>query len=102
MCATRRTGQSNEVFSETDNVDMPVSPYAATKKACELLAYTYYHLYKFPIAGLRFFTVYGPNGRPDMAPFKFVDRVFRGAEIQHCRVGRCVLARSRLTCCRHA
>jgi UDP-glucuronate 4-epimerase len=69
-------------FSEDEVVDHPVSPYAATKKACELLAYTYYHLYKLNISALRFFTVYGPRGRPDMAPFKFIDRVSRGVEIQ--------------------
>jgi len=63
-------------------VDTPVSQYAATKKACELLAYTYHHLYRLNISALRFFTVYGPRGRPDMAPFKFIDRVSRGVEIQ--------------------
>lgn len=73
---------ANEEFSEADNVDEPISPYAATKKACELIAYTYHHLYKMNITGLRFFTVYGPRGRPDMAPFIFVDRVSRGLEIQ--------------------
>ena len=55
---------------------------AATKKACELLAYTYHHLYRLNVTGLRFFTVYGPRGRPDMAPFKFIDRVSRGLELQ--------------------
>lgn len=69
-------------FSEEEAVDRPDSPYAATKKACELLAYTYHHLYKLNVTGLRFFTVYGPRGRPDMAPFKFIDRVSRGLEIQ--------------------
>ncbi|CAN0330962.1 unnamed protein product, partial [Scytosiphon promiscuus] len=69
------------VFSETDAVDFPVSPYAATKKSCELMAYTYHHLYDLQISGLRFFTVYGPRGRPDMAPYKFIDLVFRGQEI---------------------
>jgi UDP-glucuronate 4-epimerase len=75
-------GSDKDVFRETDVVDYPVSPYAATKKACELLAFTYHSLYKLNIAGLRFFTVYGPSGRPDMAPFKFVDRVSRGIAIQ--------------------
>jgi len=75
-------GSKSTFFSEEENVDNPVSPYAATKKACELLAYTYHHLYKLNVSGLRFFTVYGPRGRPDMAPFKFVDRVSRGVEIQ--------------------
>lgn len=75
-------GSKKSVFSETDSVDHPVSPYAATKKTCELLAYTYHHLYKMNIAGLRFFTVFGPRGRPDMAPLKFVDRISRGIPIQ--------------------
>jgi len=69
-------------FSETDNVDFPISPYAATKKACELLAYTYHHLYSLKCTGLRFFTVYGPCGRPDMAPFLFVDAIFQGREFK--------------------
>jgi len=69
-------------FSEEESVDNPVSPYAASKKACELLAYTYHHLYNLNVSALRFFTVYGPRGRPDMAPFKFIDRVSRGMEIQ--------------------
>eukprot|EP00547_Thalassionema_nitzschioides_P016518 CAMPEP_0194239612 /NCGR_PEP_ID=MMETSP0158-20130606/6019_1 /TAXON_ID=33649 /ORGANISM="Thalassionema nitzschioides, Strain L26-B" /LENGTH=392 /DNA_ID=CAMNT_0038974121 /DNA_START=174 /DNA_END=1352 /DNA_ORIENTATION=- len=75
-------GSKSTFFSEDEAVDHPVSPYAATKKACELLAYTYHHLYKLNVTGLRFFTVYGPRGRPDMAPFKFIDRVSRGVEIQ--------------------
>lgn len=75
-------GSKSTFFSEQENVDNPVSPYAASKKACELLAYTYHHLYNLNITGLRFFTVYGPRGRPDMAPFKFIDRVSRGVEIQ--------------------
>ena len=75
-------GSKSTFFSEDEAVDNPVSPYAATKKACELLAYTYHHLYKLNVTGLRFFTVYGPRGRPDMAPFKFIDRVSRGVEIQ--------------------
>merc|ERR1711884_751657 len=75
-------GSKNSFFSEDEIVDNPVSPYAASKKACELLAYTYHHLYNLNVSGLRFFTVYGPRGRPDMAPFKFIDRVSRGLEIQ--------------------
>ena len=59
-------------FSEHDNVDHPVSLYAASKKANELMAHSYSHLYRLPVTGLRFFTVYGPWGRPDMALFKFV------------------------------
>jgi UDP-glucuronate 4-epimerase len=62
-------------FATTDNVDRPISLYAATKKANELLAYTYSHLYRIPTTGLRFFTVYGPWGRPDMAYFKFVNTI---------------------------
>lgn len=58
-------------FSETDNVDNPISPYAATKKSCELLCHTYCHLYDFSISCLRFFTVYGPRQRPDLAIYKF-------------------------------
>lgn len=75
-------GSSSAYFSEEEAVDNPVSPYAASKKACELLSYTYHHLYKLNVTGLRFFTVYGPRGRPDMAPFKFIDRVSRGIELQ--------------------
>ncbi len=75
-------GSKSTYFSENENVDNPVSPYAASKKACELLAYTYHHLYNLNVSALRFFTVYGPRGRPDMAPFKFIDRVSRGVQIQ--------------------
>eukprot|EP00980_Cylindrotheca_fusiformis_P028762 scaffold22642_cov134-Cylindrotheca_fusiformis.AAC.17 len=75
-------GSKSSYFSEEENVDNPVSPYAASKKACELLAYTYHHLYQLNVSALRFFTVYGPRGRPDMAPFKFIDRISRGIEIQ--------------------
>ncbi|HEY4114906.1 MAG TPA: SDR family NAD(P)-dependent oxidoreductase [Rhizomicrobium sp.] len=63
-------------FSETDTVNRPVSLYAATKRANELMAQTYAHLYRVPASGLRFFTVYGPWGRPDMAYFKFTDAIF--------------------------
>lgn len=75
-------GSTSTYFSEEENVDNPVSPYAASKKACELLSYTYHHLYNLNVSALRFFTVYGPRGRPDMAPFKFIDRVSRGLELQ--------------------
>ena len=68
-------------FSEHDNVDHPVSLYAATKKANELMAHSYAHLYKLPCTGLRFFTVYGPWGRPDMALFKFTKGILEGASI---------------------
>lgn len=68
-------------FEETDFVDNPVSLYAATKKSNELMAYTYSHLYHIPVTGLRFFTVYGPMGRPDMAYYKFLDLFFSNSEI---------------------
>ena len=69
-------GQNRKVpFSTQDRVDHPVSLYAATKKANELMAHSYSHLYNLPTTGLRFFTVYGPWGRPDMAYFKFVDAI---------------------------
>ncbi|GMF14522.1 unnamed protein product [Phytophthora lilii] len=74
-------GSMKESFSEEDIVDFPVSPYAATKKSCELLAHTYHHLHGMDTIGLRFFTVYGPRGRPDMAPFKFMDRIARDVAI---------------------
>nr|KAJ3422900.1 hypothetical protein HK105_005776 [Polyrhizophydium stewartii] len=75
-------GQNAKVpFAESDRTDAPVSPYAATKKSCELMAATYNHLYGLPTIGLRFFTVYGPRGRPDMAPFMFVDRIASGKPI---------------------
>ena len=69
-------------FSEKDNVDHPVSLYAATKKANELMAHSYAHLYGIPCTGLRFFTVYGPWGRPDMAYYKFTQAILEGKEIE--------------------
>ncbi len=69
-------------FEETDFVDHPVSLYAATKKSNELMAHTYSHLYKIPATGLRFFTVYGPMGRPDMAYFGFTNKYFNGEPIK--------------------
>jgi UDP-glucuronate 4-epimerase len=68
-------------FATSDSVDHPVSLYAATKKANELMAHTYSHLYNLPTTGLRFFTVYGPWGRPDMAYFKFVKAIEAGQPI---------------------
>jgi len=68
-------------FSEQHNVDHPVSLYAASKKANELMAHTYSHLYGLPTTGLRFFTVYGPWGRPDMAPFKFTKAILNDEPI---------------------
>lgn len=69
-------------FSETDPVDTPISPYAATKKATELLAHVYSHIHKLPTTGLRFFTVYGPWGRPDMALFDFTRAIFADEAIK--------------------
>lgn len=69
-------------FSEEDRVDYPVSLYAATKKANELMAHTYSHLYHLPTSGLRFFTVYGPWGRPDMAPILFASAITEGRPIK--------------------
>ena len=69
-------------FSEKDNVDSPISLYAATKKSNELMAYTYSHLYNMPVTGLRFFTVYGPWGRPDMAYFLFVKAILNNEPIK--------------------
>ena len=75
-------GNTKMPFEETDAVDHPVSLYAATKKANELMAHTYSHLYRLPTTGLRFFTVYGPWGRPDMAYFLFTRAVLEGKPIQ--------------------
>lgn len=69
-------------FAESDNVDYPVSLYAATKKANELMAHTYAHLYGIPTTGLRFFTVYGPAGRPDMAPWLFTSAILNNQPIK--------------------
>ncbi|GKS60007.1 NAD-dependent epimerase [Nitrospira sp.] len=74
-------GNTHMPFSVHDNVDHPVSLYAATKKANELMAHCYAHLYKLPCTGLRFFTVYGPWGRPDMALFLFTKAILEGKPI---------------------
>ena len=74
-------GNAKMPFSEHDPVDHPVSLYAATKKANELMAHTYSHLFGLPTTGLRFFTVYGPWGRPDMAAFLFADAILAGRPI---------------------
>ena len=74
--------QQKTPFAITDNVDYPISLYAATKKSNELMAYTYSHLYGIPATGLRFFTVYGPYGRPDMAYFKFTNKICQDTPIQ--------------------
>jgi UDP-glucuronate 4-epimerase len=75
-------------FSETDNVDTPISPYAMTKKADELLAHTYHHIYGLNITALRYFTVYGPWGRPDMALFLFTDAIVREKPIKVFNYGK--------------
>jgi len=74
-------GNTKVPFSETDPVDRPISPYAATKRAGELICHTYNHLYRLNISCLRFFTVYGPRGRPDMAPYLFTKAISEGKEI---------------------
>ena len=81
-------GNARMPFSERDNVDHPVSLYAATKKANELMAHTYSHLYRLPTTGLRFFTVYGPWGRPDMALFLFTKAILEGRAIDVYNHGR--------------
>lgn len=75
-------------FSESDRTDHPVSFYAATKKANELMAQSYSHLYRLPVTGLRFFTIYGPWGRPDMAMFLFADAIMAGRPIRLFNHGR--------------
>ena len=79
---------SKQPFSESDPVDAPLSPYAATKKATELLAYVYNHIYGLNVTALRYFTVYGPWGRPDMGVFKFIDWVVNGKEVQIFNYGK--------------
>lgn len=79
---------TNMPFSVHDNVDHPVSLYAATKKANELMAHTYSHLYRLPTTGLRFFTVYGPWGRPDMALFLFTRNILAGKPIDVFNYGK--------------
>jgi UDP-glucuronate 4-epimerase len=75
-------GNTSTPFSEHQNIDHPVSLYAATKKSNELMAHTYSHLFNLPTTGLRFFTVYGPWGRPDMALFLFTKAILRGESIE--------------------
>lgn len=75
-------GENKKIpFSEEDNVDNPISPYAATKKAGELICYTYHHLYQIPVTCLRFFTVYGPRQRPDLAIHKFTRLIYEGKAV---------------------
>ena len=81
-------GNEKQPFAETDRVDNPVSLYAATKRADELMSHTYVHLFGLPQTGLRFFTVYGPWGRPDMAAWLFVEAIFEGRPIKIYNEGR--------------
>jgi UDP-glucuronate 4-epimerase len=82
-------GENTEVpFSESHRVDQPVSLYAATKRENELMAHVYWHLYKLHSVGLRFFTVYGPMGRPDMAYFSFVKKIDERKPIQVYNYGK--------------
>jgi len=81
---------ANAPYRERDNVDHPVSLYAATKKANELLAHSYSHLYGLPTTGLRYFTVYGPWGRPDMAPWLFTDAILNNRPIKVFNEGRMI------------
>ncbi|HUZ72443.1 MAG TPA: NAD-dependent epimerase/dehydratase family protein [Stellaceae bacterium] len=81
-------GNTKQPFSVADRVDDPVSLYAATKRACELTAISYAHLYRLPAIGLRFFTVYGPWGRPDMAAYLFADAILAGRPIDVFNEGR--------------
>jgi UDP-glucuronate 4-epimerase len=81
-------GNTNLPFAESQPVNHPVSLYAATKKAGELMAHTYSHLYGLPATGLRFFTVYGPWGRPDMAPMLFARAILAGESIRVFNQGR--------------
>ena len=83
-------GNARLPYSERDAVDHPISYYAATKKANEVMAHTYAHLYRIPVTGLRFFTVYGPWGRPDMALFKFTRAMLAGEAIDVYGDGRLV------------
>ncbi|HHV64365.1 MAG TPA: NAD-dependent epimerase [Peptococcaceae bacterium] len=82
-------GNTKVPFSTEDKVDNPVSLYAATKKSNELMAHTYSHLFGIPCTGLRFFTVYGPLGRPDMAYFSFTNKILKGEPIQVFNYGDC-------------
>ena len=82
-------GNTKVPFSTDDNVDHPVSLYAATKKSNELFAHCYSKLYNIPTTGLRFFTVYGPAGRPDMAYFGFTNKLLKGETIQIYNYGNC-------------
>tara|TARA_B100000212_G_C27305471_1_gene503411 strand:+ start:17 stop:1054 length:1038 start_codon:yes stop_codon:yes gene_type:complete len=81
-------GNNNYPYKEEQSVNHPVSLYAATKKSNELIAHSYSHLFKIPATGLRYFTVYGPWGRPDMAPMKFTKAILKGEKIQVYNFGK--------------
>jgi UDP-glucuronate 4-epimerase len=81
-------GNTRQPFSIEDRVDLPLSLYAATKRSCELMAEVYAHLYRLPTTGLRFFTVYGPWGRPDMAAYAFTRAIIAGEPIRVFNNGR--------------
>jgi len=81
-------GNTKMPFEETDPVNLPQSLYAATKRSNEMMAYSYSHLFRIPMTGLRFFTVYGPWGRPDMAPYLFTDAIANGRPIKVFNEGR--------------
>lgn len=81
-------GNTKLPFSEKDSVDNPVSPYAATKKAGELLCYTYHHLYHMDVTCLRFFTVYGPRQRPEMAIYSFTEKIMGGEKVPLFSMGK--------------
>jgi UDP-glucuronate 4-epimerase len=81
-------GNTKMPFSESDSVDHPISLYAATKRANELIAHSYSHLYGLPTTGLRYFTVYGPWGRPDMSPWLFTSAILEGRSIDVFNAGK--------------
>ncbi len=81
-------GNEKLPFSESDRVDTPISPYAATKRTCELIGYNYHHLYQISVVLLRFFTVYGPWGRPDMAYFAFANAIMKEKPIEVYNFGK--------------
>ena len=83
-------GNKKLPFEENDKVDHPISLYAATKKSNELIAHTYSHLFQLPTTGLRFFTVYGPWGRPDMALFKFTELIMKNEPIRVFNYGKMI------------
>lgn len=90
LASTSSVYGANEVmpFAEDASTDLPLTLYAATKKSCEVMAHSYAHLFGLPVTGFRFFTVYGPWGRPDMALFKFTENIIRGLPVDVYNEGR--------------